>query len=136
MGCPTPCGPDSTWRPPTSWHRRDCRPARAGSGGAQLGLVRTEGRQGGAAGGRGEIEPAVQSPALTERDRARLWAWACTGQVIIWDLEGAVRSADIALEKCRELEDDLWGRSPSPALPRSRTCRDTSRRRSTRPKPP
>src|SRR5438128_2438394 len=68
---------------------RDHDPAVEGR--LQLCLVQTEVGQGRVAESLREIEAAVQSPALTERDRARLWAWACTGQVIIWDLEGAVR---------------------------------------------
>src|SRR5437899_5840054 len=86
---------------------RDHDPAVEGR--LQLCLVQTEVGQGRVAEALREIEAAVPSPALTERDRARLCAWACTGQVIIWDLEGAVRSAAIVLEKCREVEDDLCG---------------------------
>ncbi|MCW3034689.1 MAG: putative LuxR family transcriptional regulator [Actinobacteria bacterium] len=53
------------------------------------------------------IDEAVQSPALTERERGRLWAWASTCRVIIWDLEGAATSAERALAVCGEIEDDL-----------------------------
>ena len=55
------------------------------------------------------IDEAVQSPALTERERGRLWAWASTCRVIIWDLDGAAASAERALAVCAEIEDDLGG---------------------------
>lgn len=53
------------------------------------------------------IDEAVASPALTPRERARLWAWASTCRVIIFDLEGAESSANRALALCREIEDDF-----------------------------
>jgi DNA-binding CsgD family transcriptional regulator len=53
------------------------------------------------------IEEAVRSPALTERERGRLWAWSSTCRVIIWDLEGAAASAERALAVCGQIEDDL-----------------------------
>ncbi len=56
-----------------------------------------------------DIDEAVQSPALTERERGRLWAWASTCRVIIWDLDGAAASAERALAVCSEIEDDLGG---------------------------
>ncbi len=55
------------------------------------------------------IEEAVASPALTERERARLWAWASTCRVIIWDLDGAAATAELALGASRRIEDDLSG---------------------------
>ena len=56
-----------------------------------------------------DIDEAVQSPALTERERGRLWAWASTCRVILWDLDGAAASAERALAVCSEIEDDLGG---------------------------
>jgi DNA-binding CsgD family transcriptional regulator len=53
------------------------------------------------------IDEAVRSPALTERERARLWAWSSTCRVIISDLDGAESSAKRALALSREIEDDV-----------------------------
>ncbi|HEU5004121.1 MAG TPA: AAA family ATPase [Actinomycetota bacterium] len=63
--------------------------------------------QGRVAGGLAEIALAVESPALTERERGRLWAWASTCRVIVWDLPGALRDADEALRICGGIEDEL-----------------------------
>lgn len=63
--------------------------------------------QGRVADGLAEIALAVRSPALTERERGRLWAWASTCRVIIWDLPGALSDAEQALRICGAIDDDL-----------------------------
>lgn len=63
--------------------------------------------QGRVADGLAEIGLAVESPALTERERGRLWAWASTCRVIIWDLPGALSDAGQALRICGAIDDDL-----------------------------
>jgi DNA-binding CsgD family transcriptional regulator len=56
-------------------------------------------------GGLDEIDQAVRSPALTDRQRARLWGWAATCRVILWDLDGAVANAELALHACGKTDD-------------------------------
>jgi DNA-binding CsgD family transcriptional regulator len=54
-----------------------------------------------------EIDAAIQSETLSRQERARLWGWASTCRVILWDLEGAERDSLTALAQCREIDDDF-----------------------------
>jgi len=54
-----------------------------------------------------EVEAAIEAPSLTDFERARLWAWSSTCRAITWDLEGAVETAQRALEAAERLGDDV-----------------------------
>ncbi|MEA2588939.1 MAG: hypothetical protein QOH66_1866, partial [Actinomycetota bacterium] len=84
---------------------RDHAPAVDGT--LRLCLVQTYVGKGRVAESLRAIDEAVLSPALTERERARLWAWGSTCRVIVADLDGAESSANRALALCREIDDDF-----------------------------
>ena len=54
-----------------------------------------------------EIDAAAASPGIGDRERARLWAWASTCRIIIWDVPRATQDAHRALAACREIGDEL-----------------------------